>query len=239
MSVKINQNYWQRRTSKTSLSRFKFKSRSLSLLNSTVPRLELRKDYISSAIEWYLKNRKKWNVKLDINRKCRALGIPAYISGVNINTPEWDEACKKTVEQLRPFTKKLKSGKSVRPCRVDINELMVYMRMYQEVEYASLLNKDDYQYGNPFDDLITIMDMGAVIIRFKYVKIGNKKPVEKLVSYHLCSNNGLAVHIEGDDHFSMYKNWGEGDEKLKPLDGRNITIRWGINDFNKKGRFTY
>ena len=65
------------------------------------------------------------------------------------------------------------------------------------------------------------MSQGALIIRFKYVS-GNKSllpPEEKV----------LGVHIEGERKFSMYKQWGEGDERLLPIypEYTNTIIRWG------------
>ena len=39
----------------------------------------------------------------------------------------------------------------------------------------------------------------------------------------------LGVHIEGDNKFSMYKQWGQGDERLLSIypEYKNTIIRWG------------
>jgi hypothetical protein len=106
----------------------------------------------------------------------------------------------------------------------DINELFVYLKMYYDIESVRLdsLLSDEYPSGNPFDHIIDIMKHGAIIIRFKYISRDNSlPPQERLVSYHILDSSsngrnekGLGVHIEGDNKFSMYKKWGEGDEKL-------------------------
>ena len=118
----------------------------------------------------------------------------------------------------------------------DINELAVYSKMYYNIESVKSdpLIADEYPHGNPFDHIIDIMSQGAIIIRFKYVS-GNKSllpPEEKVVSYHLMDFEGkkvLGVHIEGEKKFSMYKLWGEGDERLLPIypEYANTIIRWG------------
>ena len=118
----------------------------------------------------------------------------------------------------------------------DINELAVYSKMYCDIETVKSdpLIADEYPHGNPFDHIIDIMSQGAIIIRFKYVS-RNKSllpPKEKVVSYHLMdfeNNKVLGVHIEGEKKFSMYKQWGEGDERLLPIypEYTNTIIRWG------------
>jgi hypothetical protein len=78
------------------------------------------------------------------------------------------------------------------------------------------------------------MSQGAIIIRFKYVS-RNKSVLpreEKVVSYHLMdfeNEKVLGVHIEGEKKFSMYKQWGEGDERLLPINPEyaDTIIRWG------------
>ena len=117
----------------------------------------------------------------------------------------------------------------------DINELAVYSRMYYDIESVKSdpLISDEYPYGNPFDHVIDIVNQGAIIIRFKYVSKNNSlPPEEKVVSYHLMdfeNKKVLGVHIEGDKKFSMYKQWGEGDERLLPIypEYKNHIIRWG------------
>jgi hypothetical protein len=118
----------------------------------------------------------------------------------------------------------------------DINELAIYLKMYYDIETVKSdpLIADEYPYGNPFDHIIDIMSKGAIIIRFKYVS-RNKSllpPEEKVVSYHLMdfeNKKVLGVHIEGEKKFSMYKQWGEGDERLLPIypEYANTIIRWG------------
>ena len=118
----------------------------------------------------------------------------------------------------------------------DINELAVYSKMYYNIETvrSDPLIADEYPHGNPFDHIIDIMSKGAIIVRFKYVS-RNKSPLppeEKVVSYHLMdfeNKKVLGVHIEGEKKFSMYKQWGEGDERLLPIypEYANIIIRWG------------
>jgi hypothetical protein len=76
------------------------------------------------------------------------------------------------------------------------------------------------------------MKNGAIIIRFKYVSRDQSDPLEKLVSYHLMDFKGkkvLGVHIRDDPKFSMYKQWGQGDERLMPIypEYNNTIIRWG------------
>jgi hypothetical protein len=117
----------------------------------------------------------------------------------------------------------------------DINELAVYSKMYYDIETVKSdpLIVDEYPYGNPFDHIIDIMSQGAIIIRFKYVSAKSLlPPEEKVVSYHLMdfeNKKVLGVHIEGEKKFSMYKQWGEGDERLLPIypEYTNTIIRWG------------
>jgi hypothetical protein len=117
----------------------------------------------------------------------------------------------------------------------DINELAVYSKMYYDIETVKTdpLIVDEYPHGNPFDHIIDIMSQGAIIIRFKYVSAKSLlPPEEKVVSYHLMdfeNKKVLGVHIEGEKKFSMYKQWGEGDERLLPIypEYTNTIIRWG------------
>jgi hypothetical protein len=117
----------------------------------------------------------------------------------------------------------------------DINELAVYSKMYYDIETVKSdpLIVDEYPHGNPFDHIIDIMSQGAIIIRFKYVSAKSLlPPEEKVVSYHLMdfeNKKVLGLHIEGEKKFSMYKQWGEGDERLLPIypEYTNTIIRWG------------
>jgi hypothetical protein len=117
----------------------------------------------------------------------------------------------------------------------DLNELATYSKMYYDIETVKSdpLIADEYPHGNPFDHIIDIMSQGAIIIRLKYIsKNSSLPPEEKVVSYHLMDFEGkkvLAVHIEGEKKFNMYKRWGEGDERLLPIypEYANTIIRWG------------
>jgi|GEM_PF-936099 hypothetical protein len=124
----------------------------------------------------------------------------------------------------------------------DINELFVYLKMYYDIESVrlDLLLSDEYPCGNPFDHIVDIMIRGAIITRFKYVsRDGFLPPHERVVSYHILDYSSpsrneqvLAVHVEGDKKFSMYKKWGDGDEKLRPFypEYRDTVIRWGKDE---------
>jgi hypothetical protein len=121
----------------------------------------------------------------------------------------------------------------------DINELAVYSKMYYDIETikSDPLIADEYPHGNPFDHIIDIMSQGAIIIRFKYVSRNKSSlvPEEKVVSYHLMdfeNKKVLGVHLEGEKKLSMYKQWGEGDERLLPIypEYANTIIRWGKQD---------
>jgi hypothetical protein len=90
------------------------------------------------------------------------------------------------------------------------------------------------------------MNYGAIIIRLKYVSRNKSLPEEKVVSYHIMElkdKKVLGVHIQGDQKFSMYKQWGQGDEKLLPLysEYNNTIIRWGKDEvmdvLNRKKSF--
>ena len=237
--IKINQSYFQRMENQLT-NRLKIQPYSryntLYDLKPWVAHIDLYKDSLSESIGWYLKHRKMFGCKLDINRKCRALGIPSFITGINVTSPSLTNNFKRIADELG--WKKTRS----KVIRNDINELGVYMKMYQEIELVKDKLEKSFPYGNPFSEIMKLMNLGAVIIRFKYVKIGNKPPVERIVSYHTWGDlYRLVVHIEGFDHFSHTKNWGEGDEKLTPMNqgDEKVQIRWGIDDFGKKGRFTY
>jgi hypothetical protein len=137
----------------------------------------------------------------------------------------------------------------------DINELAVYSKMHYDIETVKSdpLIAEEYPHGNPFDHIIDIMGQGAIIIRFKYVSSNNSlPPEEKVVSYHLMNFGNkkvLGVHIEGENKFSMYKQWGEGDERLLPIypEYADTIIRWGkeeveeaiINERDSSREFLY
>jgi hypothetical protein len=115
----------------------------------------------------------------------------------------------------------------------------VYSKMYYDIETikSDPLIADEYPHGNPFDHIIDIMSQGGIIIRFKYVSRNKSSlvPEEKVVSYHLMdfeNKKVLGVHVEGEKKLSMYKQWGEGDERLLPIypEYANTIIRWGKQD---------
>src|SRR3990167_9734801 len=233
--TKINQSYWQRiNRGIAPLMEFpEIKPMSYSSLNENVDAINGLKVNISDTIGWYLKNREKFEVELDINRKCRALGIPAWLTGININTPELGNAINK-FSKLKKYAMK-QNSKVIKPCIVDINELCIYSKMYQEIEYAMKINKSPYPKGNPFENIMLLIQLNAIIIRFKYIKIGDLPAEEKLITYHLGKNRKLWINIEGDEYFIGWKYWGEGDEMIRT--DYDIKIRWGIDDFNKNKRF--
>jgi hypothetical protein len=107
--------------------------------------------------------------------------------------------------------------------------------MYYDIETikSDPLISDEYPYGNPFDNIIDIMNYGAIIVRFKYVSNSKSlSPEEKVVSYHIMNfkaKDVLGVHVQDDQRFSMYKRWGYGDERLEPIypEYENMIIRWG------------
>lgn len=241
MLVKINQSYWQRKNNNYAckLTSINIKPRTIKELNKQLPMINAYKKTISETIGWYLENREKFGIELDINRKCRALGIPAWIVGINIQSPELETAWKTIATQLVKYTMK-KNRKSVKCCKVDVNELGIYSKMYQEIEYVKGILPDFYPKDNPFTDIMELMNLGAVIIRFKYIKIANLESEEKLITYHLWRNNRLLVHIEGFNHFIGWKYWGEGDEMIRNVfTNIDVKIRWGIDDFDKRRKFTY
>lgn len=236
--TKINQSYLQKKLNNYAckLTLINIKPRTITQLNDQLPMINAYKSTISDTIGWYLENRDKFGVQLDINRKCRALGIPAWMTGINISSPELSKLLDIIPKQLSKHTMK-KNNKPVKCCRVDMNELFIYSKMYQEIEYVKGMIPDYYPRGNPFADIMELMNLGAVITRFKYVKTKYIPPEEKLITYHLMRNGKLLVHIENYNWFVGWKYWGEGDEKIRTTS--DIQIRWGIDDFDKKRKFTY
>lgn len=236
--IKINQSYWQKKSNNFAckLTSINIKPRTIVQLNDQLPMINAYKSAISDTVGWYLENREKFDVQLDINRKCRALGIPAWLTGVNIRSPELEIAFEDIVKQLEKHTM-IKNEKTVKCCKVDINELCIYSKMYQDIEYVKGMLPNFYPRDNPFANIMELMNLGAVITRFKYVKTKCIQPEEKLITYHLMRNGKLLVHVENYNWFIGWKYWGEGDEKIRTKS--NIKIRWGIDDFDKKRKFTY
>lgn len=239
MLIEINQSYYQRQISslacKLDIPPYS-RHYTLHSLEQHLPVIQTEKSILSKTIDWYLENRNILNCKLDLNRKCRALGIPPFLTGINVKSPF-------LMNNFNRIAKELGYNKTrSKIIRHDIEELGIYMKMYQEIELVKDKLKDFYPYGNPFEQIMNLMSRGAVIVRFKYVKVGDKDPVERIISYHTFGDlYMLMVHIEGFEGFQFYKEWGKGDEKLTPItdEACNMQIRWGIDDFGKKGKFTY
>ena len=133
MTVAINRSFWQRQQNSIApkLSEIKIKPESYHVLYmcklSEIVRV---KKLISKDIGWYLKNKEKFGVKLDIDRKCRALGIPAFISGINIQNSKLNGAYD-TIHKLDKYAMK-RNGGTIKSCRVDMNELVIYAKMYRK-----------------------------------------------------------------------------------------------------------
>ena len=240
MTISINQSFYQRRLDNSNLlNNIRIKPTSKYNLQNYLLEINRLKNNISWVIGYYLNNRQRFGCKLDLERKCRALGIPVFLSGINISNTDLDNAYDSLKKQLTKHTIQ-KNDKPSKHCSHDIRELAIYAKMYQEIEYAKSKHPRFYPHGNPFSKILQLINLGAVIIRFKYVKVNDKKPVEKLITYHLWSKKRLLIHIEGDNYFVGWKYWGEGDEKIHYFDDTDkIQIRWGIFDFGRKRKFRY
>jgi hypothetical protein len=113
--------------------------------------------------------------------------------------------------------------------------------MYYDIESieSDPLISDEYPYGNPFDHIIDIMNFGGIIIRFKYISRNKSfQHEEKIVSYHIMDFNAkdvLGLHIQGDKKFSMYKQLGQGHERLIPIHPvyEDTIIRWAKEELSK------
>jgi hypothetical protein len=208
---------------------------------------------VSSGLQYYLQ---KYRQALDIPRLCRALAVLGKIAENFIEHKKVKQHTEslsdlgylpnKIVHNLEKYVKNENGSLTTavdlnnnqrEAVYIDINELGVYFKMYYDIETVKRnpsISISPYQYpsGNPFDGFVDIMSNGAIIIRFKYVSRDGSAPQEKLVSYHLMDfkdKKVLGVHIEGDPKFSMYKQWGQGDERLVPIcpEYNNTIIRWG------------
>jgi hypothetical protein len=224
--------------------------RTLNELNALSSTLNESKSKLSTSLQFYLQ---KYRQILDIPRLCRALAIPGELAENFIKAGRLGQqhAARNELDKVQylPIVHTLQrylylnhlivsnpSNNQKEAIYTDINELAVYSKMYYDIETVKSdpLIAEEYPHGNPFDHIIDIMSQGAIIIRFKYVS-RNKSllpPEEKVVSYHLMdfeNKKVLGVHIEGEKKFSMYKQWGEGDERLLPIypEYANIIIRWG------------
>lgn len=227
-----------------------YRFRRLDELNNLTDTTNTSKFRLSSGLQYYLQ---KYMHLLDIPRLCRALAIPGKIAE---NFVEFKTTKEHTgrLNDLEDLTNKIaytlesyvrhENGNSVAAANLnniqkeaictDINGLAVYLRMYYDIETVKLepLISSEYPSGNPFNDIVDIMSNGAIIIRFKYVSRNQSTPQEKMVSYHLMEFKNKrvpGVHIQGDSKFSMYKQWGQGDERLVPVypDYNDTIIRWG------------
>lgn len=233
-------------------------SRTLDELNSLCSAINDSKFNLSSSLQYYLQ---KYRQILDIPRLCRALAVPGEIAEQFIEADK-PKSYVDGLDKLSQISNQISvilnnyakdssnnlaktelTAKQKEAIDTDINELSVYLKMYYDVESVKLnsLISDEYPSGNPFTHIVDIMGHGAVIIRFKYVSRDNSlPPQERVISYHIMNifenknnnNKVLGVHIEGDNKFSMYKKWGEGDEKLRPIypEYKSTIIRWGKND---------
>jgi hypothetical protein len=233
-----------------------YRARTLDELNSHCDVLNISKSKLSDSLQYYLQ---KYRQLLDIPRLCRALAVPGKLAeqfleadnlkqctdGLGLLTHFTNRIADFLQRQFyfennnsknnnRLIASNLKSNQK-EAIYTDINELDVYSKMYYDIETVKSdpLISDEYPYGNPFDHIIDIMNHGAIIVRFKYVS-SNKSlfPEEKVVSYHIMNITGkdvLGVHVQGDQKFSMYKQWGHGDERLVPIypEYENSVIRWG------------
>lgn len=243
-----------------------YRFRNLDELSNLTDTINTSKFRMSNCLQYYLQ---KYRHELDIPRLCRALAIPGKIAENFIEYKKTKEEQRGRPNDLLDLTNKIantlegcaknESRNSVAAANLnnnqkeaictDINELAVYLKMYYDIETVKLdpLISSEYPSGNLFDDIVDIMSNGAVIIRFKYVSRNQSTPQENLVSYHLMEFKGkrvLGVHIQGDSKFSMYKQWGEGDERLKPVypDYNNTIIRWGreeVLEYLLNPRLTY
>jgi hypothetical protein len=233
-----------------------YRFRTLNELNTLCSIINASKSKLSNSLQYYLR---KYERLLDIPRLCRALAIPGQLAENFIKTDGKAEQyaagqlskIQYPIDQIvqtlqRHFHFKNDdddnnnliisnlSNTQKEAIYTDINELAVYSKMYCDIETVKSdpLISNEYPHGNPFDHIIDIMSYGAIIIRFKYVSRNGSPPEEKVVSYHLMDFNKkkvLGVHIEGDNKFSMYKQWGQGDERLLSIyaEYNNTIIRWG------------
>jgi hypothetical protein len=233
-----------------------YRFRTLDELNVMCSIINESKSKLSTSLQYYLQ---KYRQILDIPRLCRALAIPGQLAEnfIKAGKPEQQYAADDELDKVQylPIINQIvqtiqsylysnnnnlivsnPSNNQKEAIYTDINELAVYSKMYYDIETVKSdpLIADEYPHGNPFDHIIDIMSQGAIIIRLKYV-LRNKSlipPEEKVVSYHLMdfeNKKVLGVHIEGEKKFSMYKQWGEGDERLLPIypEYANTIIRWG------------
>jgi hypothetical protein len=236
-----------------------YRPRTLNELNSLSAVINNSKFKLSSSLQYYLQ---KYRQLLDIPRLCRALAIPgeladAFIKAAGTNQQQQADKLDKIkyitdhiADVLHGYlrdnsssdlaiTLNLNQDQKEAIC-TDINELAVYCKMYYDIETVKLdpLISDKYPYGNPFDHIMDIMTNGAIIVRLKYVSHNKLPPQEKVTSYHIMNLQGrkvLGVHVEGDEKFSMYKKWGEGDEKLVPIysEYKDTIIRWGKEEVER------
>jgi hypothetical protein len=233
-----------------------YRFRTLNELNTLCSIINAFKSKLSNSLQYYLR---KYEHLLDIPRLCRSLAVPGQLAENFIKTDGKaeqyvaEEKIQYPINQIvqtlqrhfyfkndddeddnnNPIISNLNNTQKG-AIYTDINELAVYSKMYCDIETVKSdpLISNEYPHGNPFDHIIDIMSYGAIIIRFKYVSRNGSTPEEKLVSYHLMDFNEkkvLGVHIEGDNKFSMYKQWGQGDERLLSIypEYNNTIIRWG------------
>ncbi|MDE1868833.1 MAG: hypothetical protein KGH60_02600 [Candidatus Micrarchaeota archaeon] len=244
-----------------------FRIRSLAELDGLTSRLNREKDRLSNELGFYLEHYKD---RLDIPRLCRALAVPGHIAETERKARSkrsteslsavYDIVLKDYKSRWGPMLRQDSSTQpKERAILCDVGEIAVYLRMYNDIEliYKEPEISKFFPYGNPFRHMLELQKMGALIARYKYVSRKGGEPVEKLVSYHPIgfwsdelespgcniNHNVLAVHTQGDEMFTMYKIWGEGDEQLRVFKGDTLrstryfaerfgdtVVRWGKDD---------
>lgn len=221
-----------------------YRTRTLNELNSLVEDLNKSKENLTQSIGFYLE---KYKDILDPPRLCRALAMPD-LNAMNmirreklLSKREHEEfrvenLLRQINSSLKNFSMSSEEGLSAsRAINRDLNEIRTYLRMYLNIDIVKdyLLKNENGKIENSFDYIVDILNEGAIIARYKYKSDNLGEPEEKFVTYHPMKYRGrnlLGVHVEGDEKFSMYKRWGQSDDKLKPLDKKyeERIIRWGL-----------
>lgn len=224
-----------------------FAPKTLGQLNQLTHELNQIKHRLSSKLDFYLRFPDRYPV--DISRRCRALAVPDAIVQRYWNYLKDARPLKKVrrtgdpkrAQALRdalfavPYDRTVSGNARL----IDIGELGVYADMYDGIDQVWNHVPEHFPSGNPFDEVMELLRLGAVIARYKYVAHpgGKRSARDQMVTYHRLAEAGgpddlLAVHIEGDDEFSLKKRWGEGDEKLVPVSPKHsgTIVRWGETD---------
>jgi hypothetical protein len=152
--------------------------RKLDELNDLTDAIDASKFKVSSGLQYYLQ---KYRQLLDIPRLCRALAVPgriaeAFMEDKKIKQPteslnDLGYLANKIAHTLEEYVK-IENGNLITAVDLnnnqreaiyaDINELGVYLKMYYDIETVkrnpSISN--EYPSGNPFDDVVEIMNNG-------------------------------------------------------------------------------